>query len=142
MDEVQPGTHVYCCGPGPLMNAVQEAGAHLPADTLHFEWFSAPAAPAEDADAPAAQGFWVELKQSGTRLHVPPHQSILEVLEDNGHEVPFSCREGLCGSCETAVCEGEPEHRDYVYPPSQRPQLRTMLVCVSRAKSERLVLDL
>ena len=73
---------------------------------------------------------------------MPPDQSILEVLEANGHEVPFSCREGLCGTCETAVCEGEPDHRDYVYPPSQRDSLKTMLVCVSRAKSPRLVLDL
>jgi len=67
---------------------------------------------------------------------------VLEVLEENGHEVPFSCREGLCGTCETAVCEGQPEHLDYVYPPSQRDSLTTMLVCVSRCKSEKLVLDL
>jgi ferredoxin len=83
-----------------------------------------------------------DLKRSGASLHVPPAQSILEVLEANGHEVPFSCREGLCGTCETAVCEGEVDHRDYVYPPAQRESLRTMLVCVSRAKSARLVLDL
>lgn len=139
MADVEPGTHVYCCGPAPLMEAVREHGAHLPADALHFEWFSAPAANEPDA---AADGFWVDLKRSGTSLHVPPQQSILEVLEANGHEVPFSCREGLCGTCETAVCEGEPDHRDYVYPPGQRESLRTMLVCVSRAKSPRLVLDL
>lgn len=137
---VEPGTHVYCCGPAPLMEAVRDHGARLPADTLHFEWFSAPVAePAGTADD---GGFWVDLKRSGASLHVPPDRSILEVLEENGHEVPFSCREGLCGTCETAVCEGEPEHRDYVYPPAQRDSLRTMLVCVSRAKSPRLVLDL
>ena len=82
------------------------------------------------------------LLRSGASLHVPPQQSILEVLEANGDEVAFSCREGLCGTCETTVCEGAPDHRDYVYPPSQRASLRTMLVCVSRAKSARLVLDL
>lgn len=137
--DVEPGTQVYCCGPAPLMEAVREQGAHLPSDALHFEWFSAPTAQPEAA--PAA-GFRVDLKRSGASLHVPPGQSILEVLEANGHEVPFSCREGLCGTCETAVCEGEPEHLDYVYPPAQRATLRTMLVCVSRAKSARLVLDL
>ena len=136
-----PGTEVYCCGPAPLMTAVQQCGAHLPADALHFEWFSAPAAEAA-ADAPAAEGFWVELRRSGGRYAVPPDRSVLEVLEENGHEVPFSCREGLCGTCETAVCEGQPEHLDYVYPPSQRDSLTTMLVCVSRCKSEKLVLDL
>lgn len=133
-----PGEHVYCCGPAPLMNAVQLHGAHLPSDALHFEWFSAPAAPA----APAAEGFAIELRRSGGCYTVPPGRSILEVLEDHGHEVPFSCREGLCGTCETTVCEGQPEHLDYVYPPAQREGLKTMLVCVSRAKSHRLVLDL
>ncbi|MEJ7928355.1 PDR/VanB family oxidoreductase [Ramlibacter sp. AN1015] len=139
MQEVEPGTQVYCCGPGPLMTAVQEAGAHLPPETLHFEWFSAPAAP---ADAHGGDGFWIDLKRSGTSLHVPPERSVLEVLKDHGHELPFSCREGLCGTCETTVCEGEPDHRDYVYSPAQREGLRTMLICVSRAKSPRLTLDL
>ncbi|TFZ06732.1 oxidoreductase [Ramlibacter henchirensis] len=136
-----PGTEVYCCGPGPLMTSVQQHGAHMPSDALHFEWFSAPAAPPL-GEAPPQEGFIVELRRSGGRFAVPPNRSILEVLEENGHEVPFSCREGLCGTCETAVCEGEPEHLDYVYPPSQRDSLKTMLVCVSRARSERLVLDL
>jgi vanillate O-demethylase ferredoxin subunit len=136
--DLPPDTRVYCCGPAPLMEAVQRHGAHLPAGSLNFEWFSAPA----QTTAGVPEGFWVDLKRSGASLHVPPDRSILDVLEANGHEVPFSCREGLCGTCETAVCEGEPEHLDYVYPPAQRPQLRTMLVCVSRARSPRLSLDL
>lgn len=140
MSDVAPGTHVYCCGPAPLMEAVQAGGGHLAPEALHFEWFSAPTQPAV-AEQPAG-GFWIDLQRSGTSLHVPPGLSILEVLEQNGHEVPFSCREGLCGTCETSVCGGEPEHLDYVYPPSERPTLRTMLVCVSRARSERLLLDL
>jgi tetrachlorobenzoquinone reductase len=137
--DVEPGTHVYCCGPAPLMEAVRAHGGHLGDAALHFEWFSAPS-----TGAPPAQSgsFWVDLKRSGTSLHVSPERSILEVLEENGHEVPFSCREGLCGTCETAVCDGEPDHRDYVYPESRRATLKTMFVCVSRAKSERLVLDL
>jgi vanillate O-demethylase ferredoxin subunit len=141
---VAPGSEIYCCGPAPLMDAVRSAGAQLPPEHLHFEYFSAPApaAGAEPAAAAQPEGFWVDLKRAGVSLHVRPGRSILEVLEDHGHEVPFSCREGLCGTCETTVCEGEPEHLDYVYPPSQRPSLTTMLVCVSRAKSPRLVLDL
>ena len=140
MSDVEPGTQVYCCGPAPLMESVRAHGAHLGSDALHFEWFSAPAA--NDAAPSPAAGFWVDLKRSGTSLHVPPDQSVLEVLEASGHEVPFSCREGVCGTCETPVCAGEVDHRDYVYPPSQRESLRTMLVCVSRAKSARLLLDL
>lgn len=134
------GTEVYCCGPAPLMQSVQEAGQHLPADALHFEYFSAPAALAGEV-APEGS-FWIDLQRSGQSYLVPPGRSVLEVLEEHGHEVPFSCREGLCGTCETRVCGGEPEHRDYVYPPSQRDSLTTMLVCVSRARSERLTLDL
>lgn len=139
--DLQPGSQVYCCGPGPLMEAVRAAGRELPADALHFEWFNAPAQQLQEG-VPAAGGFWIDLKRSGASLYVPPERSVLEVLEASGHEVPFSCREGLCGTCETPVCEGEPEHRDYVYPEAQRPQLRSMLVCVSRSRSERLVLDL
>lgn len=141
MAGIEPGTEVYCCGPAPLMNAVREAATGLPADALHFEWFSPPAANTSAAEQPA-EGFWIDLKRSGQSLLVPSEQSILEVLEQNGHEHPFSCREGLCGTCETTVCEGEPDHRDYVYSPAQREGLHTMMVCVSRAKSPRLVLDL
>jgi ferredoxin len=122
------------------MDAVRDGGSHLPADALHFEYFSAPAG--EPAAPVQAEGFEVALKRSGALLFVPADRSILEVLEAHGHEVPFSCREGLCGTCETTVCEGEPDHRDYVYPPSQRDALTTMLPCVSRSKSPRLVLDL
>jgi ferredoxin-NADP reductase len=136
-----PGTHVYCCGPAPLMMSVQQHAAHLPAGMLHFEWFSTPAEEPQ-AGAPPSGGFWIALRRSGGRYDVPPGRSILEVLEENGHEVPFSCREGLCGTCETPVCEGQPEHLDYVYPPSQRDSLRSLMVCVSRARSEGLVLDL
>ena len=140
MAGLAPDTHVYCCGPAPLMTAVKECGGGLPAESLHFEWFSAPSQTL--ASAPAGTGFWIDLQRSGHSFFVPETQSILEVLEQNGHEVPFSCREGVCGTCETAVCGGEPEHRDYVYPESQRAALRSMLVCVSRARSERLALDL
>ncbi len=138
-----PDTHVYCCGPAALMTAVKECGGGLPAEALHFEWFSAPSqAGAAAPGAPEATGFWIDLQRSGQSFFVPEAQSILEVLEQNGHEVPFSCREGVCGTCETAVCGGEPDHRDYIYPESQRAALRSMLVCVSRARSERLALDL
>lgn len=137
--EAGAGTHIYCCGPAPLMEAVRDAPGAVPAAARHFEWFAAPQRSEPDA---AAGGFWVELRRSQRRFHVPPERSILEVLEANGLSIPFSCREGLCGTCETAVCEGEPEHRDYVYPESERPGLRRLLVCVSRSRTPGLVLDL
>ena len=137
---VGDGVHVYCCGPQPLNQAVNNASSHWPQDAIHFEYFVAPAeAP---SDAAVAGAFTIELRRSGGALVVPPGQSILEVLEANGHRHPFSCREGLCRTCETTVCEGEVEHRDYVLSSEERKAGRSMMVCVSRALSPVLVLDL
>jgi vanillate O-demethylase ferredoxin subunit len=132
------GEHVYCCGPGPLMAAVKTHSEHWPQTSVHFEYFTPP------ADAPAAQSgaFKVVLRKSNRSLLVPADKSILETLEDNGMMVPFSCREGMCGTCETAVCAGEIEHRDYVLTEEQRQAGQSMMLCVSRARSEELVLAL
>ncbi|MEO8924482.1 MAG: PDR/VanB family oxidoreductase [Caldimonas sp.] len=137
------GQHVYCCGPQPLMQAVHDGAAHHPGEAVHFEYFVAPAAALlTDSGAEVAPGaFRVEVKQSKLSLLVPADRSILEVLEANGVKVPFSCREGLCRTCETTVCEGEVDHRDYVLSTEERLQSKTMMVCVSRAKSPVLVLD-
>ena len=138
------GQHVYCCGPQPLMQSVRERAAHHPAGSVHFEYFVAPAAEAlvEGVDAGARAGeFRVELRRSKLSLVVPASLSILEVLEANGVNVPYSCREGLCRTCETTVCEGEVEHRDYVLSAEERAEGKTMMVCVSRATSPVLVLD-
>lgn len=140
--DVRDGEHVYCCGPQPLMQAVQDHAAHRPAQTVHFEYFAAPAASATSTVAGATGEFNVELRRSGRSVLVPVDRSILEVLEASGVVVPFSCREGMCGTCETAVCEGEIDHRDYVLSAGQRAAGRSMLVCVSRALSPVLVLDL
>lgn len=134
------GQHVYCCGPQALMQAVRSHAAHIPARNVHFEYFAAPGV--ADAAAPAGSAFRVELRRRGLSLLVPPDRSVLEALEANGVKVPFSCREGLCGTCETVVCEGEVEHCDYVLSQEQRAAGKSMMVCVSRARSPVLVLDL
>jgi vanillate O-demethylase ferredoxin subunit len=137
--EVQPGEHVYCCGPQPLMQAVQTHSSHLPGSDVHFEFFSVPDEP---AGTPVAGSFMVELRKSGQSLTIPADKSVLDVLEAHGHKIPFSCREGLCRTCETTVCSGEPEHRDYVLSQEERNANCSMMVCVSRAVSPVLVLDL
>lgn len=86
--------------------------------------------------------FEVELVQSGITLTVPADKSILEVADDAGVNVSFSCREGTCGSCETSVVEGRVEHRDHLLSPEEREANDTMFICVSRAIGKRLVLDL
>ena len=85
---------------------------------------------------------WDELRKTGATVTVGKGQTILECARTVRQGLSFSCADGYCGTCETAVCEGEPEHRDYVYPESERPGLRRLLVCVSRSRTPGLVLDL
>lgn len=131
------GVHVYCCGPQGLMKAVEAATAHWTPGHVHFEWFAAPKT-AWPPDAP----FEITLARSGRVLPVPADRTILQVLRENGVNVPCACEEGVCGTCETAVLEGEPQHRDMLLTPEERAAGRTMMVCVSRANSHRLLLDL
>lgn len=137
-----PAAHVYCCGPAPLMEAVQAATRSRPPEQVHFEWFSAKPAEAETADAKVEHAFTVVLHRSERRIPVPPGVSILDALEQHGVAVPYSCREGLCGTCETRVLAGEPEHRDYVLSNTARAKNDTMMICVSRARSAVIELDL
>lgn len=86
--------------------------------------------------------FEVHLAQRNLTLQVPPDQSILKVLQDAGVEVPFSCSEGICGTCLTQVKEGEPDHWDSYLTPEEQEKGDCIMVCISRSKSPRLVLDL
>ncbi|MDT7708343.1 MAG: hypothetical protein QOG20_3950 [Pseudonocardiales bacterium] len=126
---------VYCCGPGPLLDAVE---ARCPADRLRVERF----APKEQGLPLRTEGFEVELALSGRTLTVPPDRSVLDVLEASGVEILSSCREGTCGTCETAVLGGEVDHRDSLLTDDERAAHDTMFVCVSRAACPRLVLEL
>ncbi|MDN6876408.1 PDR/VanB family oxidoreductase [Pseudomonas citronellolis] len=130
--------HLYTCGPTPLMLAVEAAARAFPAEQVHFEWFSPRQVEKAGADAP----FTLKLARSGKCLEVPAEQSILRVLEANGVCVENSCREGTCGSCETRVLAGIPDHRDSVLSEAERKANRTLMVCVSRALSATLELDL
>jgi ferredoxin-NADP reductase len=125
-------TAVYCCGPEPLLAAVERL---RPTGTLHVERFT------PRAEGPR-QEFDVELAGSGAVVHVPADQSVLDVVERSGVAVLWSCREGTCGTCETAVLSGEPDHRDTVLTEEERAANDTMMICVSRSRSPRLVLDI
>ncbi|MBW0093128.1 oxidoreductase [Pseudonocardia sp. KRD-184] len=125
------GTLVYCCGPPPLLAAVEARCAQA-----RVERFAAVA-----VDGPVG-AFEVELASSGTTLAVPADRSVLEVLEDAGVGILSSCREGTCGTCETGVLSGEVDHRDALLTADERAAHDTMFVCVSRAACARLVLDL
>lgn len=102
-----------------------------------------PSPSTKETKAPAAEhAFTVRLAQRGLEIEVAPGESILDTLEMEGVIVPSVCREGICGTCECAVLEGEIDHRDQVLTPEERAGNQVMMVCVSRARGDRLVLDL
>lgn len=128
-----PGTAVHCCGPEPLMDAV---GAALPDGcTLHLERF-APAV----SGAAGSGSFEVELHRSGRTVRVAAGQSVLAAVREELPSVSYSCEQGFCGTCQQRVLEGEIEHRDELLTDAERDD--SMLICVSRCRGERLVLDL
>jgi ferredoxin-NADP reductase len=133
-DGLPDGTLVYCCGPGPLLDAVEQ---RCPAGLLHVERFT-PKAQQIGADTE----FEVVLAQSGHTLTVPAGTSVLDTVRGAGVEVLYSCTEGTCGTCETDVLEGTPDHRDSVLTDEERAAGETMMICVSRCRGKRLVLDL
>jgi ferredoxin len=134
-------TLVYCCGPAGLIDAVEAHCATWPAGSLNVERFAA-AAGQQPAGGGDEQPIEVELRASGLTLSVPPELSVLKAVGQAGVSVLSSCEEGICGSCETPVIEGEVDHRDSLLTEDERAAGDTMLICVSRALSGRLVLDL
>jgi ferredoxin-NADP reductase len=133
----RPGTLVYACGPEPLLVALQERSAEAELE-LHVERFAV-AAPATSAESTS---FEIELAQTGVTKEVPADQSIVDVLHETGIAILTSCREGVCGTCETKVLDGLPDHRDSILSEEERRNGETMMVCVSRSLSPRLLLDL
>jgi vanillate O-demethylase ferredoxin subunit len=131
-----PGVHVYCCGPTPMLDAFVRTTAALPPEHVHLEYFSAKASAASEG------GFEVELARSGLRLRIAAGQSILDAVLNAGIEVAHACAEGVCGSCETRVISGTPDHRDAVLSAHEQAANDRMMICCSGAKSAGLVLDL
>ncbi len=127
---------VYVCGPARLIDAVHaEATRQGSASRVRSERFTPGR---RDGDAPIA----LELRRSGRRVEVLPEQTMLEAIEAAGVAAPFACRTGTCGTCATKVLAGTPEHRDIVLSDAERNRAGLMCICVSRASSPELVLDL
>lgn len=133
-----PDTHFYCCGPSGMLNAFEAALAHRPPEFCHVERFAAPVLSADSVSG----AIVVELARSGGQHLVPAERSILDVLLEQGVDVDYSCRSGVCGACETRVLCGTPLHLDGVLTEKERASGQTMMICCSRADGDRLVLDL
>lgn len=135
-DLVTPrATHVFCCGPKPLMEEIKAVSGHWPEGRIHFEDFKPVDVVRQDDTA-----FDVELKKAGETITVPEDRSILEALRDAGFATSSSCESGTCGTCKTRLLAGEADHRDMVLMDEEKSD--HIMICVSRTKSRRLVLDL
>jgi ferredoxin-NADP reductase len=132
------GAHFYCCGPAAMLAAFEQLGEELGLPNLHIERFSAAGEVASAQDS-AYTAFLARTQKS---LSVPAGQSLLDALLDAGVEIDNSCRDGVCGSCETRVLEGTPDHRDSFLSKAEHAANKSMIVCVSGCKGQRLVLDL
>jgi ferredoxin-NADP reductase len=141
LKDPEDDTLVYCCGPEGLLTAVEQQCAHWPAGTLHIERFAAKAPTAEEA-AEALDRFEVVCHRTGVTLEITSDTSILETLEEADVPIMASCYEGVCGTCEARVLQGTPDHRDSMLTEAEQAAGEVMLVCVSRSRTERLVLDL
>jgi len=131
---VAAGTAVYCCGPDQLLTAVRERVANRPHLTLHTELFAG-------GGPTGGAAFHVELRRTGRIIEVPGDRSVLQAVREVLPAVAAGCEQGICGACRTTVLAGEPDHRDEFLSSAERAA-GAMLICVSRAFSERLTLDL
>ncbi|WP_116087603.1 PDR/VanB family oxidoreductase [Tropicimonas sp. IMCC34011] len=138
VEGAEDGAHLYVCGPKPMIEAARSAAeaAGIPSGRIHFELFDAP------ADQEGDTAFEVEIASSGKVYTIPPGRSIIDVLEEEGEDLIYDCQRGDCGICQTDVLEGEPDHRDVVLSEEERAGGKVMQICVSRARSARLKLDL
>jgi tetrachlorobenzoquinone reductase len=134
--EAPISSHFYCCGPTPMITAFETAARDVPSERVHVEHFTAASTPAVEG------GFVVELARSKMEFSIPAGKTILEVLVAAGVQVPHSCESGVCGSCETRILMGQADHRDSILDERERSEGRTMMICCSGSKSERLILDL
>jgi ferredoxin-NADP reductase len=135
------GTRVFCCGPEPLLRAVTDlCAADDRVAGLHIERFGA--AKDQPAVSSGQSCFEVELARTGATIVVDDHSSILDKVLEVVPDAPWSCREGYCGTCETRVISGVPEHADDVLDEAEREANTVMMICVGRSRSSRLVLDI
>jgi tetrachlorobenzoquinone reductase len=128
--------HLYCCGPAPMLEAFEAAIAGRPADLVHVEYFKPKQAAAVEG------GFEIRLARSNRAILVEPGKSILDALLEAGVAASFSCMEGVCGTCETRVLEGIPDHRDQFLSKEEQATNKTMMICCSGTKTKTLTLDL
>jgi vanillate O-demethylase ferredoxin subunit len=134
---LQPDTHIYVCGPRGMMDFVGDAASaygHAESN-VHLEFFGA-------ITENAQRAFAMRLARSGRILNVPADRTALDVLIEHQIQVPFSCEQGVCGTCKTRIIEGLPDHRDQCLTAKERAANTVFTPCCSRSATPTLVLDL
>ncbi|TQF27625.1 hypothetical protein UNPF46_30385 [Bradyrhizobium sp. UNPF46] len=132
----EPDTHLYCCGPSPMLDAFEKATSTRDGHFNHVERFS--------SEVPAAitGGFTVRLYRSNRTIQIRSGQTILAALRDAGIQVTTSCEQGVCGSCETRIVSGRADHRDLILTDEEKAANQTLMICCSGSLDDVLVLDL
>jgi len=128
---------VYACGPAPMLDALTAATAHWTSGSVRMERFKG-----AEISTSGRKPFELKLQKSGLSSTVNENESVLDAMERLGVDYPWSCREGICGTCEASVLSGEVQHLDFVLTPEERAEQRRMMVCVSRCDGGSLVLDI
>jgi tetrachlorobenzoquinone reductase len=129
-------THLYCCGPLPMLESFKAATRSKPSRLVHLEYFST------DQEAATEGGFEVRLAKTGRTIAIAPGKTILAALLDAGIPVSYACSEGTCGTCETRVLDGLPDHRDVYLTDDEHAANRQIMICCSGSKTPVLVLEL
>jgi phthalate 4,5-dioxygenase reductase component len=132
--ERSKGRHLWCCGPDSMMRVVRDMTGHWPSGSVHFESFAE-----SSRNTMADRPFAVRLARSGEVIDIPVGMTILQALRAKGHQVPSSCESGTCGACRTRLLAGEVDHRDLVLLEDEKAS--NVMICVSRARSQVLVID-
>jgi len=137
LENSDPGSHLYCCGPSGFISYVTGAAASLgwSPGRIHVEYFAA-------TPVLTGEAFQVVASRSGKTFEIPGDKTILEILQEEGIYVPSSCKSGVCGTCITKVLGGTPEHRDNVQTEEEKSGNLQIAVCCSRSRTRQLILDL
>ncbi|BAM88158.1 phenoxybenzoate dioxygenase subunit beta [Bradyrhizobium oligotrophicum S58] len=128
--------HLYCCGPAPMLKAFEAAAADRPQNSVHVEYFQARETPVLEG------GFEVRLARSNRTIAVEAGKTILDSLLEAGLTPNYACSQGVCGTCETRVLEGTPDHRDQYLSEEEQASNKTIMICCSGSRTRTLVLDL
>lgn len=131
-----PGAHFYCCGPGSMLEDFKRACKHIQSDRVHYEHFGT------QQEAAPVSGVQIRLARTGVTITPNAGESILQAVHRAGVSVPSACQQGVCGTCETTVLDGIPDHRDIILSAQERAANKTMMICCSGALTDYLELDL